>query len=254
MITVAYMLHLRKCWLWAGLPVGDPAYLILQPPEDIMDDADKQLAKKITHARKIAGLSQTDLAERLGIGLRTLQQYEQGVFLANIKHKTVRKFIDVLNMRHSDFGGLDEDGLPVRITTLDNGEGPPLPEYATNGSAGVDLMAAEELRIPEGGWKLVPCGFAMELPEGYEAQIRPRSGLALRHGVTVLNAPGTIDADYRGEVGVMLVNHGKGQFTVESGMRIAQMVVAPVTRVSWATVDSLSDTERGEGGYGSTGD
>jgi len=219
-----------------------------------MDDTGKQLAKKITHARKMAGLTQTDLAGRLGIGLRTLQQYEQGVFLSNIKHKTVCKLIETLRLYHSDFGGLDEDGLPVRITTLDDGKGFPLPEYATNGSAGMDLMAAEKLRIPEGGWKLVPCGFAMELPEGYEAQIRPRSGLALRHGVTVLNAPGTIDADYRGEVGVMLVNHGKGQFTVESGMRIAQMVVAPVTRVSWATVDSLSDTERGEGGYGSTGD
>ena len=129
----------------------------------------------------------------------------------------------------------------------------PLPEYATPASAGVDLRASEGCVIPPGGRALVPTGLRIALPEGYEAQVRPRSGLALRHGVTLPNSPGTIDADYRGEIGVILMNLGQEPFVVEPGDRIAQMVVAPVTRVAWSEVEELDATERGEGGFGSTG-
>ena len=129
----------------------------------------------------------------------------------------------------------------------------PLPEYATPASAGVDLRASEGCVIPPGGRALVPTGLRIALPEDYEAQIRPRSGLALRHGVTLPNSPGTIDADYRGEVRVILMNLGQEPFVVEPGDRIAQMVVAPVTRVAWSEVEALDATERGEGGFGSTG-
>ena len=129
----------------------------------------------------------------------------------------------------------------------------PLPEYATPASAGVDLRASEARVIPPGGRALVPTGLRIALPEDYEAQIRPRSGLALRHGVTLPNSPGTIDADYRGEVRVILMNLGQEPFVVEPGDRIAQMVVAPVTRVAWSEVEELDATERGEGGFGSTG-
>ena len=129
----------------------------------------------------------------------------------------------------------------------------PLPEYATPASAGVDLRASEGCVIPPGGRALVPTGLRIALPEDYEAQIRPRSGLALRHGVTLPNSPGTIDADYRGEVRVILMNLGQEPFVVEPGDRIAQMVVAPVTRVAWSEVEELDATERGEGGFGSTG-
>ena len=129
----------------------------------------------------------------------------------------------------------------------------PLPEYATPASAGVDLRASEARVIPPGGRALVPTGLRIALPEGYEAQIRPRSGLALRHGVTLPNSPGTIDADYRGEIGVILMNLGQEPFVVEPGDRIAQMVVAPVARVAWSEAEALDATERGEGGFGSTG-
>ena len=129
----------------------------------------------------------------------------------------------------------------------------PLPEYATPASAGVDLRASEARVIPPGGRALVPTGLRIALPEGYEAQVRPRSGLALRHGVTLLNSPGTIDADYRGEIGVILMNLGQEPFIVEPGDRIAQMVVAPVARVAWSEAEALDATERGEGGFGSTG-
>ena len=129
----------------------------------------------------------------------------------------------------------------------------PLPEYANQASAGVDLRASEGCVIPPGGRALVPTGLRIALPEDYEAQIRPRSGLALRHGVTLPNSPGTIDADYRGEVRVILMNLGQEPFVVEPGDRIAQMVVAPVTRVAWSEVEELDATERGEGGFGSTG-
>ena len=129
----------------------------------------------------------------------------------------------------------------------------PLPEYATPASAGVDLRASEGCVIPPGGRALVPTGLRIALPEGYEAQVRPRSGLALRHGVTLPNSPGTIDADYRGEIGVILMNLGQEPFVVEPGDRIAQMVVAPVARVAWSEAEVLDATERGEGGFGSTG-
>ncbi|MGE0450905.1 MAG: dUTP diphosphatase [Vicinamibacterales bacterium] len=130
-----------------------------------------------------------------------------------------------------------------------------LPTYATAGAAGMDLAAAipAALTLPPGEHAMVPCGFAMAVPPGFEAQVRPRSGLAAKHGVTVLNAPGTIDSDYRGEVRVVLVNHGREAFTVTPGMRIAQLIVAPVERVVWNETDTLPDTARAEGGFGHTG-
>ncbi len=149
-------------------------------------------------------------------------------------------------------------GVTVTVTQLSHAADLPLPEYATPQAAGADLTAAvrEALVLAPGERALVPTGLVIAIPPGYEAQIRPRSGLALRHGVTVLNAPGTIDADYRGEIGVVLVNHGDAPFRVERGMRIAQMVVAPVTRVQWraeAAVATDRPTARGDGGFGSTG-
>jgi dUTP pyrophosphatase len=145
--------------------------------------------------------------------------------------------------------------LRAAISRLPHGRDLPLPAYATAGAAGCDLHAAVEapLEIPPGGRALVPTGIAIALPEGAEAQVRPRSGLALRHGVTCLNAPGTIDADYRGEVGVILANLGDAPFVVARGMRIAQLVVAPVARVAWDEVAELPATLRGAGGFGSTG-
>jgi dUTP pyrophosphatase len=144
--------------------------------------------------------------------------------------------------------------MPVSIQRLS-----PLarfPEYATDGAAGLDLSAAidEPLTLAAGSCALVPCGFAIALPAGFEAQVRPRSGLASRHGVTVLNAPGTIDSDYRGEVKVLLINHGADAFTITSGMRIAQLVVSPVTRVEWNETSQLPATSRASGGFGHTGD
>jgi len=145
--------------------------------------------------------------------------------------------------------------VTVRVTRLAHGADLPLPYYATAGSAGMDLVAAvaDEFRLAPGARALIPTGFAMALPPGYEAQVRPRSGLALKHGVTTLNTPGTIDADYRGEVGVILINHGQEVFTIKRGDRIAQMVVAPVTRLQWSEQAALDTTERGAGGFGSTG-
>ena len=130
-----------------------------------------------------------------------------------------------------------------------------IPHYQTEHAAGMDLHAAIErpLAVSPGDTVLVPCGFAMAIPAGYEAQVRPRSGLATKHGITMPNAPGTIDADYRGEVMVPLINLGREEFTVEPDMRIAQMVVAPVSRAEVVEVEDLSDTDRGSGGFGSTG-
>ena len=130
-----------------------------------------------------------------------------------------------------------------------------LPQYATAGSAGMDVRAfiTETITIPPGGRKLIPTGIKVAIPEGYEMQIRPRSGLALKHGITIVNTPGTIDADYRGEIGVILINLSDKAFVVNDGERIAQMVVAPYTRVEWEASDSISATERGEGGFGHTG-
>jgi len=145
--------------------------------------------------------------------------------------------------------------IRVAVTRLPHGADLPLPGYATEHSAGMDLLAAidEDLDLAPNAWTLVPTGLAIALPDGFEAQVRPRSGLAAKHGVTVLNSPGTVDADYRGEVKVILVNHGSQPFTIERGMRIAQMIVAPVTRVAWDEVATLEDTARGAGGFGSTG-
>jgi dUTP pyrophosphatase len=145
----------------------------------------------------------------------------------------------------------------VRVQQLSHGEGLPLPSYQTEGSAGMDLIAAldeeETLFLPAGERALVPTGLALEIPHGYEGQIRPRSGIALTYGVTVLNSPGTIDSDYRGEVRVMLVNLGLETFAIERGARVAQLVIAPVTRVTLEATDELVGSERGAGGFGSTG-
>jgi dUTP diphosphatase len=145
--------------------------------------------------------------------------------------------------------------LAVALQVLPHGDGLPLPAYATPGSAGVDLTAALDapLELRPGARAAVPTGIALALPEGFEAQVRPRSGLALKHGLAVLNSPGTIDADYRGEIRVILANLGSEPVTIARGERIAQLVVAPVSRVAFERVATLPATARGEGGFGSTG-
>lgn len=145
--------------------------------------------------------------------------------------------------------------LSVPLQRLPHGRELPLPAYATDHAAGLDLLAAvnDRLEIAPGQRHLVPTGIAIALPAGYEAQIRPRSGLALKHGVTLLNSPGTIDADYRGEIGVILINHGVAPFVLVRGDRIAQLVVAPVSRLAWREVAALPVSARGKGGFGSTG-
>ncbi|GBQ96022.1 deoxyuridine 5'-triphosphate nucleotidohydrolase [Acetobacter nitrogenifigens DSM 23921 = NBRC 105050] len=145
--------------------------------------------------------------------------------------------------------------IRVDVKRLPHAEDLPLPSYATDGAAGMDLLAAvsEPLIVPPGGRALAPTGLRIALPPGYELQLRPRSGLALKHGVTLPNSPGTIDEDYRGEIGVIILNTGSEPFTVERGMRIAQAVVAPVLRVTWNEVAELDATARGVGGFGSTG-
>lgn len=145
--------------------------------------------------------------------------------------------------------------VAVAITKLPHAENLELPSYATEHSAGMDLCAAVpgDVVLEPGQRKLIPTGISIALPEGYEAQVRPRSGLAVKNGVSVLNSPGTIDADYRGEVQVILVNLGEAAFTVTRGMRIAQMIVAPYSRVAWRQTERLSATKRGAGGFGSTG-
>jgi len=147
--------------------------------------------------------------------------------------------------------------IKIEIRRLPHGEGLALPAYQSALAAGLDLLAAvpedAPVMLAPGKYALIPTGLTIGLPEGYEAQIRPRSGLAAKHGVTVLNAPGTVDADYRGEVGVLLINHGEAPFLVRRGERIAQMVIAAVVRAKATLVASLSVTERGGGGFGSTG-
>jgi dUTP pyrophosphatase len=145
--------------------------------------------------------------------------------------------------------------LGIRIMRLPSASDLPLPAYATPGAAGADVCAAltEPLRLPPGGRCAVPTGLRIELPEGYEAQLRPRSGLARKHGITLSNAPATIDADFRGEIQVLLWNAGSEAFEIARGDRIAQMVIAPVVRADWQEVESLADSERGDGGFGSTG-
>ncbi len=145
--------------------------------------------------------------------------------------------------------------IPVRVRRLPHAEGLPLPSYATAGAAGMDLLAAvsDPVTIPPGGRTLIPTGLTMALPPGYELQVRPRSGLALKNGITLPNSPGTIDEDYRGEIGVIVLNTGTEPFVVERGARIAQAVLAPVSRAVWQEVDTLDTTARDKGGFGSTG-
>ncbi|AXJ94371.1 MULTISPECIES: dUTP diphosphatase [unclassified Sphingomonas] len=143
--------------------------------------------------------------------------------------------------------------IRIAVTRLPHGEGLPLPVYATAGAAGMDVVAAEAVTIAPGARAAVATGFAMAIPDGYEVQVRPRSGLALKHGVTCLNTPGTIDSDYRGEVKVILANLGEEPFVIARGERIAQLVPAPVLRATLDAVATLDETARGSGGFGSTG-
>ncbi len=145
--------------------------------------------------------------------------------------------------------------ITISVNRLPHAKDLPLPAYATEHSAGLDLMAAvaEPKTLAPGERALIPTGLSIALPDGYEAQIRPRSGLALKHGISLVNSPGTIDADYRGEVGIIMINHGAEPFTIEHGMRIAQMVIAPYTRAAFSEVVELPTSARGTGGFGSTG-
>jgi len=141
----------------------------------------------------------------------------------------------------------------VEVKRLPHGEGLPLPAYATEGSAGMDVVAAEDVTIAPGTRHAVATGLCFAIPLGYEIQVRPRSGLAFKHGITVPNTPGTIDSDYRGELKVLLINHGPEDFVIARGDRVAQLIVAPLTQGVWQEVDELDATERGAGGFGSTG-
>ncbi len=143
--------------------------------------------------------------------------------------------------------------VPILVKRLPHGEDLPLPAYATEGAAGMDVVAAEDVMLAPGMRHAVATGLSVAIPHGYEIQVRPRSGLAFKYGVTVPNTPGTIDSDYRGELKVLLINHGPETFTIKRGDRVAQLVVAPVTRGTWLEVSELDQTARGEGGFGSTG-
>ncbi|WP_232491502.1 dUTP diphosphatase [Novosphingobium kaempferiae] len=145
------------------------------------------------------------------------------------------------------------DEVPVMVKILPHGQGLDLPAYATEGAAGMDVVSAEDVTIAPGGRHAVATGLSVAIPAGYEIQVRPRSGLALKHGISVPNSPGTVDSDYRGEVKIILINHGAEGFDIRRGDRVAQLVLAPVTRASWVAVEELDDTARGEGGFGSTG-
>jgi len=148
---------------------------------------------------------------------------------------------------------MPSDTVPVRLKRLAHGQGLDLPAYATDGAAGMDVVAAEDAVLAPGARHAVATGVSVAIPEGYEIQVRPRSGLALKHGISVPNTPGTIDSDYRGELKVILINLGSEPFAIHRGDRIAQLVLAPVTRAAWVEVDELDDTARGGGGFGSTG-
>jgi dUTP pyrophosphatase len=148
---------------------------------------------------------------------------------------------------------MPSEQVTVRVKRLNNGAGLPLPAYASAGAAGMDICAAESINLRIGKRAAVATGFAFAIPDGYEVQVRPRSGLALKNGITCLNTPGTIDSDYRGEIKVILANLGDEDFSIKTGDRIAQIVVAPVTQAAMVEVDSLDETERGAGGFGSTG-
>lgn len=146
-----------------------------------------------------------------------------------------------------------DNPVPVQIMRLTHGEGLALPSYATAGAAGMDVLAAEDVTLPPGGRHAVATGLALAIPPGYEIQVRPRSGLALKHGISLPNTPGTIDSDYRGELRIILINLGSEDFAIHRGDRIAQLVLAPVVLARWDEVSQLDDTERGTGGFGSTG-
>ena len=145
------------------------------------------------------------------------------------------------------------DPIGVKVKRLPHGHGLDLPAYATSGAAGMDVLAAESITLKPGQRHAVATGLALAIPQGFEIQVRPRSGLALKHGISVPNTPGTIDSDYRGELKVILVNHGVDDFAIARGDRVAQLVLAPVVQAQWDEVDDLDQTERGEGGFGSTG-
>jgi len=145
------------------------------------------------------------------------------------------------------------DPAPIKVCRLPHGEGLALPGYATEGAAGMDVLAAEDVTLPSGGRHAVATGIAMAIPEGFEIQVRPRSGLALKHGISLPNTPGTIDSDYRGELKIIMINHGAEEFAIRRGDRIAQLVLAPVVRAGWVEVENLDETARGVGGFGSTG-
>lgn len=148
---------------------------------------------------------------------------------------------------------MPSNDVAVQVKRLPHGEGLELPKYATPGAAGMDVLSAEDVVLEPGMRHPVATGLAVAIPDGFEIQVRPRSGLALKHGVSVPNTPGTIDSDYRGELKVIMINFGSEPFAIHRGDRIAQLVLAPVTRASWAEVAELDDTERGAGGFGSTG-
>lgn len=148
---------------------------------------------------------------------------------------------------------MSTEPVDVRVRRLPHGEGLALPAYATVGAAGMDVLAAEDLSLAPGARHAVATGLSVAIPAGYEIQVRPRSGLALKHGISVPNTPGTIDSDYRGELKVILINHGDEAFAIRRGDRVAQLVLAPVTRARWEAVDELDETARGHGGFGSTG-
>lgn len=143
--------------------------------------------------------------------------------------------------------------VPVLVKRLEGNDDLPLPAYATDGAAGMDVVSAEDVTLAPGARHAVATGLALAIPAGFEIQVRPRSGLALKHGITVPNTPGTIDSDYRGELKVILINHGGEPFEIRRGDRVAQLVLAPVTRAGWLEVEELDDTARGAGGFGSTG-
>ena len=145
------------------------------------------------------------------------------------------------------------DPVGVRIRRLPHGRGLALPAYATTGAAGMDVVSAEDVTLAPGARHAVATGLALAIPPGYEIQVRPRSGLALKHGIGVPNTPGTVDSDYRGELKVILINHGTESFAIARGDRVAQLVLAPVVQAIWDEVDDLDETERGAGGFGSTG-
>ncbi|TNE50283.1 MAG: dUTP diphosphatase [Sphingomonadales bacterium] len=145
------------------------------------------------------------------------------------------------------------DEVKVQVKRLPHGAGLELPKYATSGAAGMDVIAAETVSLAPGARHAVATGLAVAIPQGYEIQVRPRSGLALKHGVTVPNTPGTIDSDYRGELKIIMINHGSEPFPIQRGDRVAQLVLAPVTQAAWDEVAELDETDRGAGGFGSTG-